>query len=396
MRDSDIAGLLSLVGAANADGTVDPPVLFPPDESLLVHVVRKAAADHVPLTVVGGGTAPMDKDKLGVRLSTVKLGTVLEISPADALVRVQAGTIVDDIAGRSEAAGLAFPLEATSGADGTVGGAFMTGARGPDASPERGFVDAVIGVRAVTVTDGIVAGGGRTEKNVTGYDLPRFLAGTHGLYAVVIELTVHVRRLPPSRVVVATLLPHTADAVSLLLRSRDVVPGVTLLAAATLGEPPDILHAAIGLDGVDAVVDDSIQRLYDLLDRGGARDMTTVSRTGWMREYRRMVNRHFGPELATFSLPPAAVPVLAGCIAATAPGSPVVYEPGIGRVRLRCGDGAEYRSIRDAALAAGGTLPVAAWASCFADRFTEEEWAMVVALKRELDPPSILNPHLMR
>ena len=59
--------------------------------------------------------------------------------------------------------------------------------------------DYVLGLQVV-LSGGIVACvGGRTHKNKTGFDFPRFFTGSEGMLAVITEATLKLLPLPPFR-----------------------------------------------------------------------------------------------------------------------------------------------------------------------------------------------------
>ncbi len=90
--------------------------------------------------------------------------------------------------------------------------------------------DHVVGVRAVTGRGETIRSGGRVLKNVTGLDLCKLLAGSHGTLAVLTEITLKV--LPA---------PERSGTVALL--GLDAERGVAALSAA-LGSPYSVSAAA--------------------------------------------------------------------------------------------------------------------------------------------------------
>jgi glycolate oxidase FAD binding subunit len=233
-------------------------MLAPADERELAAIIAQAHAARTPLCIRGGGTLehmlrPVQAAQT-VRMDACS-GITLQ-APKELVFAARAGTPVRDVATALAADGqhiIAEPPDYSrlmgSASSPTLGGAVAANLSGPRRVAAGAMRDHVLGVRAVNGTGEILACGGRVLKNVTGLDLCKLLAGSHGTLAVLTEITLKVLPMAESSasIVLQGLAPAAAvAALSVALGSPFGVTGAAYLPAAAA--------ARIGVDGPVALL----------------------------------------------------------------------------------------------------------------------------------------------
>lgn len=210
--------------------------LRPVSEAELATFLQEAKG---PLTVIGGGTRHLGPIT-GPVLSTAGLTGIKLYDPGALTLVAGAGTPLTEIEALLGVEGqrLAFEppdfakLLGRSGTS-TIGGVAAANASGPRRVQAGACRDSMIGLRFATSDGAVLRNGGRVMKNVTGYDLVKLLAGSHGRLAVITELAFK-------------LLPAPETQATLRLRSpQDPVAAMSK----ALGTPYEVSAAALAPDG---------------------------------------------------------------------------------------------------------------------------------------------------
>jgi glycolate oxidase len=204
-------------------------VVLPERTSQISEIARLCHDMRVPLVVRGagtgytGGAVPVDG---GIVLSVERLNRILEIDETNLLAIVQPGVITGDLQAHVESRGLFYPPDPQSAKECSIGGNVAECAGGPRAFKYGVTKRYVLGLEAVLPTGAVIRTGGKTVKNVVGYDLTQLLVGSEGTLAIITEITLRLVPKPPA---IATLracfstVSAAADAVTALIRRR-VVP----------------------------------------------------------------------------------------------------------------------------------------------------------------------------
>jgi glycolate oxidase FAD binding subunit len=389
---------------------VETATLKPADEAELVAAIADAASQKTPLAIEGGGTLaglgrPMQTAKT---LSTAKLTGVTLYEPAEMVLSARAGTPLAEIESLLADNGqrLAFEpadLRALYGSTGrpTIGGIAAANLSGPRRIQAGAARDSLIGIRAVTGRGELVKSGGRVMKNVTGYDLVKFLAGSYGTLAVLSEVTFKV-------------LPAPETEATLVLTGLDDFKAVEAMSAA-LGSPFGVTGAAhipgarsrtlIRIEGFAPSVAARAEKLCQLLaDFGSAELLDPVSTSvEWSAVADVSALRAGeGAPVWRISVKPGDGPRVVEALR-QAFDCDVLYDWGGGLVWIagRTGDDAGAAAVRSAVTSVGGhaTLVRAPDQVRIAVDVFEPLAPPLMALSRKLkesfDPAGILNPGRM-
>lgn len=208
-------------------------------EAGLAAQVTEAAARNEPLLVQGNGTkAGMLRPVQSARsISTAALSGIAFYAPKELVLSAHAGTPLPEIEAALAEAGqhlVAEPpdltmLYGTTGPQ-TLGGIVAANLSGPRRVVWGAMRDHVLGMRFVTGRGEVIHSGGRVLKNVTGLDLCKLLAGSHGTLGVITEITLKV-------------LPAPEATGTIVVSGVDAAAGVAALSAA-LGSPYGVSAAA--------------------------------------------------------------------------------------------------------------------------------------------------------
>jgi glycolate oxidase len=311
MGDALLADLRAAVGAAyvrtDADareaygvdalkkGAPADVVVLPGSTDEVSAVMRACATHRVPVVPRGagtgytGGAVPLAG---GVVLSLERLNRILEIDEANLLAVVESCVVTGDLQAAVARVGLYYPPDPASLGQSTIGGNVAECAGGPRAFKYGVTRRYVLGLEAVLQGGQIIRTGGKSVKNVVGYDLTQLLVGSEGTLAVITKVIVRLVPLPPAQVTIrATFADITAaaQAVSALVRARVVPAAVELIDADTLQAVEAYMpgrHIAppgtgalllIEVDGLDAATREEAARVEAACRAAGATEVVSAS-----------------------------------------------------------------------------------------------------------------------
>jgi glycolate oxidase len=177
-------------------------VLLPYSTDEVSRIMKLAYASDIPVTPQGGrtglsgGALPV---KGGLVVSLLRMNRILEIDTKNMQIVVEPGVIAADLQEALKKHNLFFPPDPSSTVESTLGGNVAENAGYTRAVKYGVTRDYVLGLEAVLPGGEVINVGGRTVKNVTGYDLVALLIGSEGTLAVVTRITCKVLPKPAIR-----------------------------------------------------------------------------------------------------------------------------------------------------------------------------------------------------
>ena len=185
-----------------------------------------ADAHRVPVVPRGagsglsGGACAVDGC---VVLSTAKMTAVKDISADDLYAIVEPGVLNGDLGRAAARSGLFYPPDPASFEISSIGGNLATNAGGFRCLKYGVTRDSVLGLQVVLADGSVIRTGGKTVKNVVGYDLTSLFVGSEGTLGVITEATLRLRpgqpHAPATFVATFPTLPAAGRAVAAIVRS---------------------------------------------------------------------------------------------------------------------------------------------------------------------------------
>jgi glycolate oxidase FAD binding subunit len=222
-------------------GVAPRAIVVPRDRDELASVVRSFGPASQTFAFSGGGSelelgnAPRSLDVL---VRTTALDRVIEYSPEDQTITVEAGMTVAALDRVLGDCSQMLPIDVGDRTRSTVGGAIAVNAFGARRHRYGAIKDLIVGIEIVRPDGTPARGGGKVVKNVAGFDIPKLMVGSLGTLGAIVAATFRV--FPQTRadasvaVIVRDLPPSTGPdplAVAIVREQLEPVAIVTSPAA---------------------------------------------------------------------------------------------------------------------------------------------------------------------
>ncbi|MGA8832912.1 MAG: FAD-binding oxidoreductase [Desulfomonilaceae bacterium] len=288
----------------SVDGVIPEAVVYPANLSQISEVIKLANREKWAVTPWGSGTkmgTGLVPKRLNLVLCASRLDKIIDIDVANLTVTAQAGVKLGDLqdllggaenrcffplegdlkaqadymcSGR-DYKGVFLPLDPPFPDKATLGGIIATNSTGPKRLHYGLPRDLILGMRYVSPTGEIIGMGGKTVKNVSGYDVSKIMIGSLGTLGIIGDITLRLLPLPER---CSTLLASfkglaAADSFAKSVLGSKLLPtsleilnrhGYNLSQFKDFNIPSEGWCVAVGLEGFDEEVKREITDLKNM------------------------------------------------------------------------------------------------------------------------------------
>src|ERR687886_2211948 len=201
---------------------------FPPEAVVLPRtaaevsaVLRLANERRFPVTARGGGVGytggavPLEG---GIVVGTDRMNRIKEISAENLYAVTEPGVTTYALQQAVEGLGLFYPPDPASYKESYIGGNIAENAGGMRSAKYGVTKHYVLGLEVVTPTGEIIRTGGKTSKNVVGFDLTGLMCGSEGMLGIITEATLRLVPLPEATQTVRALFHSMKEACACVAR----------------------------------------------------------------------------------------------------------------------------------------------------------------------------------
>lgn len=267
-------------------------VVFATDHEQVRRVIQFCNRHSVPITARGrgtgttGATVPIHG---GLVLSLERMDRILQIDPANRVLRAEPGVTNQSVQKAAAAHGFFWPPDPTSAAYCTIGGNLACNSAGPRAVKYGTPRENTLGLRAITGDGTELRTGVYTTKGVVGFDLTRLLIGSEGVLAVITEATLKLTPLQQAKRTLRAIyssVEAAAEAVSAIMAQPAIPCALEFMDGRAIEMVRDYSEAdlplnagallIIEIDGNEACLEQAVNSLRQAANVTGCTDISVA------------------------------------------------------------------------------------------------------------------------
>jgi glycolate oxidase len=280
--------------AYSYDGTTEwqhepDAVVFPTTSEQISQIMKMANREKVPVTPRGGGTNVSGGSIPilgGIVLAMTKMNKILKIDKENLTATIEPGVVLQDLTLALAKEGLFFPPDPQSFFGATLGGIISENGGGPACVKYGVTKQYILGLEVVLPTGEISHFGGRTLKNVVGYDLLHIFISAEGTLGVITRAELKLNPLPQARKSIMAVYNDMVPAGETVFRvlENGIIPGkIEFLdnyvinrveEMAPIGLPKDADAVLLfEVDGIPEAIEKEAAAITDIAKKYGAREV---------------------------------------------------------------------------------------------------------------------------
>lgn len=275
----------------------------PSTEREAQQILARAARERMTVLLVGGATAlgtGILPESVDLVFDTTGLAKILAFDPRNLNLAVLAGMTLDAINEQlaKQERGFFLPLDPPLSHRATVGGIYAANLSGPSRLRYGTLRDQALGVRGVDAQGREVGFGGKTVKNVSGYDLTRFFIGSAGSLCLITSLSLRVYPLPEASSLCDLFFENLKGLEEFLsaLRASVLIPSAVLASDLPAGAAPPAktdpsFRVMISFEGHPHAVERQNRDTLSLAHKFGGTGRAQMGRESLLANFRSVLAR---------------------------------------------------------------------------------------------------------
>lgn len=184
--------LISVLEHKNYQVAGNTLFIFPDTVNMLSNIIKTSNRFGIRIIPIGFGSTyseSFSQSEDTIFLSSQKLNNVIDLDRSNLFLELGSGCNWIELSNDLNSEGLCFPLGTTGeGLKRSIGGIFST------LNPNCAVSNYFTGIEFITPDGTPVRYGTRTLKNVSGYDIVKFMTGTFGGFGFITSLTMRLVR----------------------------------------------------------------------------------------------------------------------------------------------------------------------------------------------------------
>lgn len=205
-------------------------VAIPSSTDDVQKIVKFASANGIRIiprgagTGLTGGSIPVEG---GIVIPFTRMNRILEIDSENLMALVEPGVVTGNLCSAVEERHLLYAPDPASFTVCTIGGNVAENAGGLRGRKYGVTKDYVSGLEMVLANGDVITTGGKSRKNVAGYDLTSLMVGSEGTLAIITKILLRLLPLPEAKKTLLASFRRGSDATSCIsdiLSTHRIVP----------------------------------------------------------------------------------------------------------------------------------------------------------------------------